>query len=834
MPHAIDPFSLPPVDLVQVESTPVDQEEALQGFPSGSQNVGLYRFSCSLRAKGTKYSVAEVLVKTAADRCTPYPYPEADSGEGPGWRSIIDRAFKTYPDGAVAAKAELEAAYSYLETNTIGFSEFAKTPEPKPRSYVIDGLIPEHCISTIFGSGGEGKGQPVRSKVYTPLGLTTIGDLDIGSTVLDPDGGTATVLKIHELGYREIFRISFSDNTVVDTTDDHLWSVYDSNKQCFLTTKQLAKKTSKQLTYITVPALKKADFTPTDIPLDPYVLGALLGDGSFGHVVSFTNLDQFIVDKIIALLPASDKLRTYGDQLHHCVQSKTYRTRSKTKIIADALNLTKTNHATKFIPNMYKYNSASVRLSVLQGLFDTDGTVTSAGQPMIEQTSKQLAADIEELAQTLGWYARTKTYRAVFNGKDYGEKYNTLIFCPTPEKLFTLPRKSIRTKPRKRHNTKYRRLIRSIQPLDLIEKARCIELDSANQLYITEGGIVTHNSYLSLYLAINVRNGTPFFMHNTTPGNVLYVDAELDQDEMTRRAFAVSRGLGLQTPPPGVFYHRLSGNIIKNVDALKKFIRDNNIKLTILDSLTIALLDADVNSHAVIIPSMKMLEELGTVLAIDHTAKRQQIPGFSVDNMTQFGSAFKTNLGRSVIHLIKHPGSITLKHEKHNFGKLLNPLEYQMREEEDCIKFVVVELPKEMQAIIAKLTDGPLTAQELVQLTGIAQDALIPMLYDAQKRGLVRPTDGAWELVPQKQQTSATQDIIKFMREVGHPIRIGDYCKIHPELDRNAADQRFSKAVRDTLIHKLDRGLYWFEPTPPDMDRDIASALTDTDISHLI
>ena len=72
----------------------------------------------------------------------------------------------------------------------------------------------------------------------------------------------------------------------------------------------------------------------------------------------------------------------------------------------------KTSH-TKFIPNEYKYNTSNIRLKVLQGLIDTDGSIENDGHKIVYYSmSKQLADDVCWIVRSLGGMSRQRIKNA--------------------------------------------------------------------------------------------------------------------------------------------------------------------------------------------------------------------------------------------------------------------------------------------------------------------------------------------------------------------------------------------------------------------------------------
>lgn len=206
-------------------------------------------------------------------------------------------------------------------------------------------------------------------------------------------------------------------------------------------------------------------------------------------------------------------------------------------------------------------------------------------------------------------------------------------------------------------------------------------------------------SYTALYIASCVALGVDVFNLPTTPGPSLFVDAELDEEEFTRRAYAVARGMGYDRPPKGLHYHRLAGSltdplVMADVGAIVDAVRP---ALTILDSVMAAAYGADLERAADTTTMLKQVERWGTVLTLDHIAKPQ--PGANLSQYRPYGSAFKYNLARSVLQVVQADGGgLVLRQTKHNFGPKATPLGIGLDFESDRVTFSVIDVNDERMA----------------------------------------------------------------------------------------------------------------------------------------
>jgi hypothetical protein len=348
-------------------------------------------------------------------------------------------------------------------------------------------------LSAVEASTKAGKALHVDATVVTPSGLRRIGDLAVGDLVCDPSGGTATVQGVYPQGEKDLYHVSFSDGAFATCCMEHLWHVVGPRGEVSVVqTSEIASWPEWKFRRSGVPT-GIADFEAQPVPIDPYVLGVLLGDGSFSAgVVRLTNKDDYILGRVASEynLKKYDSTGPYDYGVSHNPELHA-------AIVAFGL-MGKLSHE-KFVPDVYKYNSREVRLEILRGLLDTDGSVDRNGQANIEQTSMQLDEDIEFLVESLGGISSTRTKVGSYVN-DSGERvwcktvYRNNIRFEDASQLFSLPEKKLKTRPRKKS---MKRTFRSIEPAGKGE-AVCIKVDSADNLFMTDDFIVTHNTHAAI------------------------------------------------------------------------------------------------------------------------------------------------------------------------------------------------------------------------------------------------------------------------------------------------------------------------------------------------
>jgi RecA/RadA recombinase len=361
---------------------------------------------------------------------------------------------------------------------------------------LLGGGIPGGSVVTLAGDPKCGKDQPLNAIVWTPDGPLTMGDMRVGQRVCT-DTGLATVIDVFPQGTRPVYEIEFVDGDTCQCGIDHLWEVQaqQRNSKELLTTKQLIES---GLTYSDRPKWSvrlpsPLHFIRRDISIHPYLLGCLLGDGGISQSqLTFTNVDQELIEKIVGLLP-------HGYELIP-VTHKDYRIKSNGPNILKAnleyYQLHEHTSHTKFIPDDYKFNDIDTRWKILQGLMDTDGSISKRGWCEFTTVSPRLADDVKFLVQSLGGICKVKQRTTTCQGKRY-LSYRCSIRMNDTRNLFQLSRKKMRASVRTKGS-----LCRWIKDIRYVHnvKTQCIKLDNERGLYLTNNCIVTHNTVTALHI----------------------------------------------------------------------------------------------------------------------------------------------------------------------------------------------------------------------------------------------------------------------------------------------------------------------------------------------
>ena len=328
----------------------------------------------------------------------------------------------------------------------------------------------------------QGKMLSDDTKILTPHGWCRNGDLRPGDKVIGSDGRPTEVIAVFPQGERQIYEVEFSDGSVIDAGDEHLWTVRVGSKPYKVqTTAQIMKHLESGQQRPSVPTLSApVQFSEHEGYLyDPYKLGLLLGDGCFrGKGVQFSTEDSELVEVF------------GGNAVHH---SRCDYGINRLKPTMEQMGLWGLYSHEKHVPDDYLTASVATRHALLQGLLDSDGGPTATGGVEFSTTSKHLAHDVQYLAETLGGHAHLHERYTSYQGKQGRLSYRLIVALPPEFAPFRLERKARLHKPR----TKYQpaRSIVDIRPLNEFTSMTCIAVDNPDSLYVTEHCIVTHNTW---------------------------------------------------------------------------------------------------------------------------------------------------------------------------------------------------------------------------------------------------------------------------------------------------------------------------------------------------
>lgn len=373
-----------------------------------------------------------------------------------------------------------------------------------------------------LASAGAGKALPNSEQVFTTQGWKNVGDIKPGDYLYDRHGNPTKVLQIFPQGEKEVYELSFGDGRKAKCSKDHIWAVHKDTwkkKDDFreYTVEQLLENGLQRIDHRGhhssiwhIPCAEAIKIPESIFEIDPYVIGCFLGDGNCTEddLVISSN-DEEIVAEISKLIKAIDYKGWSKDNYSWKFKCNSYKNNNNQEITYFKTKTFFKNYLddivqysyNKKIPFIYKYGSIKQRYDLLQGLFDTDGSITeNNGRFTVKftTTSYNLVQDVKEVLGSLGYVStisednRTDKYTV-------GKCYNLIVNMPNSDKykLFRLNRKkniALKAKDKKQNRNYSRTTILDIKDLEYKEEMTCFLVDNEEHLFLMTDFIVTHNT----------------------------------------------------------------------------------------------------------------------------------------------------------------------------------------------------------------------------------------------------------------------------------------------------------------------------------------------------
>ncbi|MDQ3103688.1 MAG: PhoH family protein [Actinomycetota bacterium] len=459
-----------------------------------------------------------------------------------------------------------------------------------------------------------GRSQPVHTPVLTPEGFRPIGNLRVGDLVIGSDGYPTPVLGVYPQGLREVYRVSTQDGASTLACAEHLWRVSTledrrrgRNGRVVETRDMIGKLRRAHARRFELPLVTPVEMEPREVPIDPYALGLLLGDGciTLTTTPSFATSDPELAAALESALPGIEVQRK--SEVNYTLRHR-YGGRGgvlvahPVTVALRELGLAGRRSTTKFVPTCYLSNSLSVRLAVLQGLLDTDGgPVHQAGRSCRVQystCSDRLRDDVIFLVRSLGGVAYTRTRKA--EGRAPGGTPDRPVYhrhdahvvdirLPAGVVPFRLQRK--RARYDSTGGGRPMRMIDSIQPAGQADCV-CISVAAQDSLYVTEDFLVTHNTLNDAFIILDeAQNTSPeqmkMFLTRLGFGSRMVVTGDITQVDLpdgTRSGLRIVRDILGDVPDVhfsllnagDVVRHRLVGRIVAAYDVYEEQLRQTS------------------------------------------------------------------------------------------------------------------------------------------------------------------------------------------------------------------------------------------------------------------
>ena len=370
-----------------------------------------------------------------------------------------------------------------------------------PGEFVLGSTLERVRVANDLVARIEGKALSIATPIPTPNGWATMGDLGVGDFVFDLSGEPVRIKDATAVMFgRPCWEVTFSDGTTIIADEAHQWMTTTKARRgrhappSIKSTGLIARSLRYGCEYNHhIPLARSVRCPPVELPIDPYVLGIWLGDGTSASA-EITTADDEILDEIrragYDVHPASSRLKWYIGGVGHTRDARTGRFAPNDSLSSTLRRVGVLGN--KHIPPAYLRASIEQRQALLEGLMDSDGHCDTWGRCEFTTIKEHLALEVSELVASLGLRSVIAKKPAKLNGVDHGPKYD-VTFTPD-RKVFRLRRKLRRQKATGRFN-RFRAIV-AVRPVPSVP-VRCIEIDGTDGVYLASRSFIpTHNSSL--------------------------------------------------------------------------------------------------------------------------------------------------------------------------------------------------------------------------------------------------------------------------------------------------------------------------------------------------
>lgn len=359
-------------------------------------------------------------------------------------------------------------------------------------NFVIENAKKKQKVVGILSTG---VGKPIvnSARIPTPNGYQLMGMLKQGDEVFGSNGEKCTVTAVYPQGNIDIYDMKFSDGRVVKCGLDHLWLVYSGNEVATMTTREIMDSDKDwEVPVISGPIM----YDKHEVEIDPYVVGAYIGSGiKWGVKFSLIPYSDYVPAKVAKIIGATFKKDGHK---YTFVKNK-----ADIKTAGFFRNLPVVQHGGS-IPSSYICNDVETRMNILRGILDSSAVFkfTRGGiEIRLEDIDRTLSSQIRYILHSLGC-----STTSLFNKN--GVEHAMILQIPNRVKhaFFTDPKKVFLLKLFARFKDKHKYDTLTIDSIEYAGKdyATCITVDTDDHLFVANDFVLTHNTFMACYSAIDV------------------------------------------------------------------------------------------------------------------------------------------------------------------------------------------------------------------------------------------------------------------------------------------------------------------------------------------
>lgn len=348
---------------------------------------------------------------------------------------------------------------------------------------------------------GVGKALANDTPVLTRNGWRKHGDLRVGDEVIGMDGNFKKVIAVHPKCMLDVL-VEFTNGEKIQCHENHEWKIYDrgrrSGHEYIAETKQFEKRKYEsggecgKRGHRYILQLPKREYVVGEhkqLPLDPYLLGVWLGDGSNNNPrICNAEKDRTIIDRIIRsgyVVRWKVKHKTTG------VMYYDFNIRRELQQFGMCHSRRRTE---KHIPEEYLTSSIGQRLNLLAGLIDTDGTLSGSKYEFTTCDIK-LRDTFIDLVSTFGWRVHVSAHEPCTSSSGIKGRKKTYVIAFTPD--CGIPCELERKRNIEPHAQR-RVAIKSISRV-VPKEGNCITVEGDGMYLAGKTMVPTHNTTLALF-----------------------------------------------------------------------------------------------------------------------------------------------------------------------------------------------------------------------------------------------------------------------------------------------------------------------------------------------
>ncbi|MHC4834260.1 MAG: AAA family ATPase, partial [Planctomycetota bacterium] len=440
---------------------------------------------------------------------------------------------------------------------------------PELREPVIHGLLRQGETMNVIAPSKFGKALAIDTPILAEHGWTTMGELEVGMRVHAGDGSLTRIVAVSEIMHgRPCREVRTKTGARIVADESHLWTVVHGNGTHIRTTRDLAPSGLRGHRW-KLPVSGCIERPPADLPIDPWVLGYWLGNGTTvnGEVTVAAEDLQFVQDQL-------SRAGFERGRIWHKVGAASF-TVLGLRVKLRELGVLGNKH----VPPSYLLAAPWQRKMLLSGLLDSDGHGGTArngsGCARYASSSATLARDVRFLIRSLGHKVFASSRPAKYYDKVCGTCHTLMFAASASDTPFASPRKTGGLPARsigKRSNVD---AVLDAVPVESVP-VRCIQVEHPDGTFLAGPELtVTHNSWLLLDLVTSLATGRPWLdSYPVEKGRVLILDNELHEETIASRIprVAEARGVPLRDFASNVDVASLRGGL-EDVLSLAPWVR---------------------------------------------------------------------------------------------------------------------------------------------------------------------------------------------------------------------------------------------------------------------